>query len=351
MDLRKVQKFGKSTLMISLPADWVKSVNLKPGTSVYIDVDEDGGLKVYPPNYNPQNMKREILVKVSEKTDPELLERVVRSLYVLGFDKIMVKSEDGMISNDAMRKLREVSRSLIGLETVVDDLQNVEIRSYIDPARHNFNVILNQLVNTLKLMIDYLSHGLKSGSRKFIEEILELENEVDRLYFLGLRQLILAQTNRGLAYIIGVTSVQIIGNRIILKSLEESADEIGEAANELLGMPPEGLNYLREFYSAFVPIKEKMESLLTQILKLRNEWNYQVANELMDELRVLRKSLMLELENLQNQLMGDNRKSKFAPKVVGFMLRLYSAIRNLEPIAEIAMNRSLENNKEIDLRQ
>jgi phosphate uptake regulator len=350
MDLRKVQKFGKSTLMISLPAEWVKSVNLKPGTSVYIDVDEDGGLKVYPPTYNPQGTKHEIQIKISENTDPDLLERVVRSFYVLGFDRIVIKNEGGIIPNEAMRKLREVSRSLIGLEMIANDLQNVEIRSYIDPTKHNFNVILGQLVNTLKLMVDYLSHGLKSGSRKFIEEILELEKEADRLYFLGLRQLILAQTNKSLAYIIGVPSVQIIGNRIIIKSLEEVADEISEAANMLLGLPPEGFNYLKDFYPTFLSVKEKMDTLLNQILKLRGDWNYRAANELMEELRVLRKSLMLELENLQAQLMNDNRRNKYGPKIVGFMLRFYSAIRNLEPIAEIAMNRSLENLKEVDLK-
>lgn len=350
MDLRKVQKFGKSTLMISLPAEWVKSVNLKPGTSVYIDVDEDGGLKVYPPTYNPQGTKHEIQIKISENTDPDLLERVVRSFYVLGFDRIVIKNEGGIIPNEAMRKLREVSRSLIGLEMIANDLQNVEIRSYIDPTKHNFNVILGQLVNTLKLMVDYLSHGLKSGSRKFIEEILELEKEADRLYFLGLRQLILAQTNKSLAYIIGVPSVQIIGNRIIIKSLEEVADEISEAANMLLGLPPEGFNYLKDFYPTFLSVKEKMDTLLNQILKLRGDWNYRAANELMEELRVLRKSLMLELENLQAQLMNDNRRNKYGPKIVGFMLRFYSAIRNLEPIAEIAMNRSLESLKEVDLK-
>ncbi|MDT7905280.1 MAG: PhoU domain-containing protein [Sulfolobales archaeon] len=350
MDLRKVQKFGKSTLMISLPAEWVKSVNLKPGTSVYIDVDEDGGLKVYPPTYNPQGTKHEMQIKISENTDPDLLERVVRSFYVLGFDRIVIKNEGGIIPNEAMRKLREVSRSLIGLEMIANDLQNVEIRSYIDPTKHNFNVILGQLVNTLKLMVDYLSHGLKSGSRKFIEEILELEKEADRLYFLGLRQLILAQTNKSLAYIIGVPSVQIIGNRIIIKSLEEVADEISEAANMLLGLPPEGFNYLKDFYPTFLSVKEKMDTLLNQILRLRGDWNYRAANELMEELRVLRKSLMLELENLQAQLMNDNRRNKYGPKIVGFMLRFYSAIRNLEPIAEIAMNRSLENLKEVDLK-
>jgi phosphate uptake regulator len=350
MDLRKVQKFGKSTLMISLPAEWVKSVNLKPGTSVYIDVDEDGGLKVYPPTYNPQGTKHEMQIKISENTDPDLLERVVRSFYVLGFDRIVIKNEGGIIPNEAMRKLREVSRSLIGLEMIANDLQNVEIRSYIDPTKHNFNVILGQFVNTLKLMVNYLSHGLKSGSRKFIEEILELEKEADRLYFLGLRQLILAQTNKSLAYIIGVPSVQIIGNRIIIKSLEEVADEISEAANMLLGLPPEGLNYLKDFYPTFLSVKEKMDTLLNQIVKLRGDWNYRAANELMEELRVLRKSLMLELENLQAQLMNDNRRNKYGPKIVGFMLRFYSAIRNLEPIAEIAMNRSLENLKEVDLK-
>ncbi|TRM73754.1 histidine kinase, partial [Sulfolobus sp. E5] len=55
MEVRRVQKFGKSTLMVSLPAEWVKEVGLSPGESVYLEVDEDGSLKVYPPNLKAES--------------------------------------------------------------------------------------------------------------------------------------------------------------------------------------------------------------------------------------------------------------------------------------------------------
>ncbi len=348
MDVRKVQRFGKSTLMVSLPADWVKSVNLKPGTSVYIDVEEDGSLKIFPPSYNPQNVKREISVKVSEKTDPELLDRVLRSLYILGYDSITIASESGMISNEILRKTRELTRDLIGLEMVTQDLNTIEVKSYIDPTKHNFNVLFSQFVGNLKLMVTYLSYGIKNASRRFIEEVIELEKEVDRLYYLALRQLILAQMNRNLAYIMGIPTVQIIGNRIIIKSLEEAADDISEAANDLLSLPPDTLSKLQEYYDKLSVLLNQMETLIDHIAKLRTEWKLEEANEVLEELRVLRKTLLIEAEGIQSSLV-DKKGSKASSKVVGFLLRLYSAVRKLEPIAEISINRSIENLKEINL--
>ena len=348
MDVRKVQRFGKSTLMVSLPADWVKTVNLKPGTSVYIDIEEDGSLKIFPPNYNPQNLKKEITVKVSERTDPELLDRVLRSLYVLGYDGITIVSENGIISNEIMRKTRALVRDLIGLEMITQDLQTIEVKSYIDPAKHNFNTIFSQFVGNLKLMVTYLSYGIKNASRRFIEEVIELEKEIDRLYYLALRQLILAQTNRNLAYLMGIPTVQIIGNRIIIKSLEEAADDISEAANDLLSLPPETLSMLQEYYDKLSVLLSQMETVIDHISKLKAEWKLELANEVLEELRVLRKTLLVEAEGLQASL-TDKKKVKVSTKAVGFLLRLYSAVRKLEPIAEISINRSLENLREVNI--
>ena len=41
-----MQCVGASTLSVSLPNDWVKSVGLKKGNVVFFDQDDDGTLKI-----------------------------------------------------------------------------------------------------------------------------------------------------------------------------------------------------------------------------------------------------------------------------------------------------------------
>jgi len=64
-EVRRVQKFGRSTLMISLPAEWVKSVGLSPGDAVNIEVLEDGSLRLTPLSLTMK--KRERVLKIKKK--------------------------------------------------------------------------------------------------------------------------------------------------------------------------------------------------------------------------------------------------------------------------------------------
>ena len=48
MEARKVQKVGYSTLIVSLPKDWVEEVSLKQGDIVTFRRESDGGITVYP---------------------------------------------------------------------------------------------------------------------------------------------------------------------------------------------------------------------------------------------------------------------------------------------------------------
>jgi Phosphate uptake regulator len=245
MEVRRVQKFGKSTLMVSLPADWVKEVGLNPGESIYLEVDEDGSLKVYPPNLKTEGSSKEMKIEIKTNVSPELISRIIYSLYILGFDKITIESTDGPFNEDILRKVKDTVRSLIGLEIVSQDLTSLQIQSFLDPTKYSMASLVSRLSNTLKQMLHYLNLGIKEASRTFLQEVLELEKEVDRLYYLSLRQLLIAQVNRSLAYMIGVKRIQIIGNRILMKAIEEAADEISEAASDLLSLHPEDLEVLK----------------------------------------------------------------------------------------------------------
>ncbi|ABP95777.1 MULTISPECIES: phosphate uptake regulator PhoU [Metallosphaera] len=346
MEVRRVQKFGKSTLMVSLPADWVKEVSLNPGESIYLEVDEDGSLKVYPPNLKTENAPREMKVKISVTTSPELVTRIIYSLYILGFDRILIETTNGPFNEDLLRKIKETARSLIGLEIVSQDVTSIQIQSFLDPTKYNIGSLINRLTNTLKQMLHYLNLGIREASRTFLQEVVELEKEVDRLYYLSLRQLLLAQVNRSLAYMIGVKRIQIVGNRILMKAAEEAADEISEAANDLLSLHPEDLALLKMSWDKMDMLIDQTAVVIDHVVKVLNKEDIKLVNEALEELRTLRRVLLSDALILEERIQRMNAP-KVATAIRTLNLRLYNAIRRMEPIAEIAFNRGIENLKEV----
>jgi phosphate uptake regulator len=346
MEVRRVQKFGKSTLMVSLPADWVKEVGLNPGESIYLEVDEDGSLKVYPPNLKTEGSNKEMKIEIKTNVSPELISRIIYSLYILGFDKITIESTDGPFTEDILRKVKDTVRSLIGLEIVSQDLTSLQIQSFLDPTKYSMASLVSRLSNTLKQMLHYLNLGIKEASRTFLQEVLELEKEVDRLYYLSLRQLLLAQVNRSLAYMIGVKRIQIIGNRILMKAIEEAADEISEAASDLLSLHPEDLEVLKVSWDKIDMIVDQTAVVIDHVVKVLNKEDLKLVNEVLEELRTLRRVLMTEALMAEEKI-EKNNSTRVTVVFRSLNLRLYNAIRRMEPIAEIAFNRSIENLKEI----
>ncbi|MDT7861409.1 MAG: phosphate uptake regulator PhoU [Saccharolobus sp.] len=349
MEVRRVQKFGKSTLMVSLPAEWVKEVGLSPGESVYLEVDEDGSLKVYPPNLKTESNVKEMKVIIENTSvQGEIVSRVLYSLYILGYDKIDIETKNGVFTEDILRKIKDTIRNLIGLEIVSQTTDSIQIQSFLDPTKYTMNNLINRLSNSIKQMLHYLDLGIKESSRTFLQEVIELEKEIDRLYYLALRQLLLAQMNRSLAYMIGVKRIQIVGNRILIKAIEEAADEISEIALDLLSLHPSDLEELKKLWDKINIYIEQTSSVIDHSVKVLAKEDITLINEVMEELRTLRRVLITETL-ISEEILKEVKSPTLLAVIRTFNLRLYNAIRRMEPITEIAFNRSLENLKEITI--
>jgi phosphate uptake regulator len=345
LEIRRVQKFGKSTLMVSLPAGWVKEVSLTPGENVYIEVDEDGSLKIYPPSMKVESSSKELKVTAPGSTMGELLARIVYATYITGYDKLTLESKDDPFSEESMKRVKEAVRSLIGLEIISQAPDSITVQSFLDPTKYTMSSLMLRMTSSLKQMLHYLSLGIKESSRTFLQEVIELEKEVDRLYFLALRQLILSQTNRTLAYVIGVKKIQIIGNRILVKAVEEAADEVSEAATDLLMLSPEELETFKTRWNEISMLIEQTSVIIDHATKMLSKEDIKLTNEVMEELRTMRRTLLTEIPEVELPRNGDGKRADMAMRLL--FMRLYNSIRRMEPIAEISFNRALENLREI----
>ncbi|MEM1623061.1 MAG: PhoU domain-containing protein [Sulfolobales archaeon] len=281
-EVRRVQKFGKSTLMVSLPAEWVKSVGLRPGDPVSIDILEDNSVRVSPLSAGKQSKELSTSISVGRNASESLLGRVIYALYLLGVDRIEVLSEESVMPENLLRSLKNIAKTLIGVEITEYSPSRIVLQILIDSSKYSTATVINRMLELIRSMFEYIETYVASGAIHLLQEVQELEVEVDRLNALIVRQLVDLIKHKGLAKQLGVRDTLATEYRSIAKSLEEAADALSEIAVILQERGPALLEKMRKEISVLSECIDMAVLIIDRIIKTLNYGDLALANELLD---------------------------------------------------------------------
>ncbi|MGC9116165.1 MAG: AbrB/MazE/SpoVT family DNA-binding domain-containing protein [Conexivisphaera sp.] len=234
VDARKVQMVGYSTLSVSLPKDWVKQVGIKPGDIVSMIRMDDGSLKIKPGLVKEESEKITKVVHVDTCGDAGLLGRMIIALYLTGADSITLVGDDGGIPKEKAEEVKAAVSRLNGFSIVEESPERIVIQSFIDPASSPIWNLMKRLHSLTTRMMELVQRALKEGNAEMLQDVREAEEETDRVFWLSVRQLLLANTRPELQEKLGVDSPKHIpGHRMVVKLLEKVGDFAVAAAREL----------------------------------------------------------------------------------------------------------------------
>ncbi|MEZ0289728.1 MAG: phosphate uptake regulator PhoU [Sulfolobales archaeon] len=262
VETRRVQRFGKSTLMVSLPAEWVKIVNLKPGDTVTIVVEDDNTLRIFPTFAKPERRERRLTIRISKVTNAELLYKIMTSAYTLGYDKIQIEVVDGFLDEEQLKILRKTAKDLIGSEIVEHMPSRVVIQIFIDPAKYSINSILARMSSILRSMVNYMYLLLIEDKPHYMSEIEELGFELERINLLAVRQTFVGQIDKMYASTLNIKSYMLPRYRSITRSLTIIGESIINSGKILVSLPQGDKKILRNLSDEF---KELMDLFMTGI--------------------------------------------------------------------------------------
>lgn len=230
VETRKVQKFGKSTLMVSLPSEWVKFVNLKPSDMIRLEVRDDGTLVIIPQHLLEQKARgKEAKIVLSRNTPDDILLRALYASYIGGYDRIVVECIDGDLTPSHMQAIRSLVRMLIGAEIVEQAPGRIVVQIFVDINRYSLDALVSRVISTLKNMFNFLTISIKSSSVDHLKEVIELEVEMDRVYALAIRYVYVLN-------LLGSTPF-ITEYRALIKALEDVGDSMAQAASIFIDKP------------------------------------------------------------------------------------------------------------------
>src|SRR5881397_3311988 len=337
MEARKVQKVGYSTLIVSLPKNWVEEVGLKQGDIVSFRREPDGGITIYPGlTHEPETYR--YLVDADQCDTPNLLTRIATANYLTGHDTIQIVAKKEL-SKRHLEEVRAVSRRLTGLGIVEQSLRSVTLQSFVDPTKFPIYGLMRRLQIILSSMLETAVKAVVEGRPNLADEVLHMEEEADRIYWMIIRQLLLAVLDRRVAKEVGIEGpMHVVGNRVIAKSLEQMGDLASHVALEAQKLKGDGKNVDPKITKGLLELSDKVRSLIEDSFNALMKGDVKKSNECIERVGAC--------DALERSLTADVMRSvKEVNLAVGLRAIIWDfgqMARDSVSIAEVGINRKLE---------
>ena len=161
--IRKVVKQGSGTLVVSLPANWTRQVDLKKGDDVLIEVHN--GRVIISKDLQPK--KRHTIIQLRHQSESAIRTTVVNA-YRAGFDSIEIRFAPDSHEVQYTCIASAIKNYTIGFEFTKRDSKLCILENITEPASEQFDVLLRKLFFNISLLIDGTQNRLRETS-KFAE--------------------------------------------------------------------------------------------------------------------------------------------------------------------------------------
>jgi len=282
---RRLQKIG-SSILISLPSQWIKSNNLKKGNIVPIDINRDNSISIFPSEYTTDEAK-EVTIPYSVVGMDTLVNQVYGA-YLLGYDVIRIKANSQISFEDADR-VKKAMRKLVGLEIVDEDGFHISAQFLLDANTLDAEKILRRMSAIVAGMYRDLLDAIRLKENSIRRVISGRDDEVDRQYFLLVRLIRSAMMDQRLAGKLNLSNIDILDYRIAANLLESAGDYIVDLAGTTLDLSR--IKVVDEIAEAGALVEKMQEkSVAAFVNKNRTESNvvvktYEKFNEILNSIK------------------------------------------------------------------
>ncbi len=215
MEVRKIQKTGGSTLVVSLPKIWCQNFNLKVGSKVSLNYSERGAIILEPFEKTREDATSVIELKSSENPDNDM--RILISKYIQGTKRITIRSKSKSILDYTINKFMELT---VGFEVIEESQNEAILEDIISLPTLTFEKALKRM-DTLVRSIVRESISEQKISQEYVAK---KENEVDkfniyiqRLFNQSLKDYSVLQLNK-------ISTEEALAFLLVSRILERIAD-------------------------------------------------------------------------------------------------------------------------------
>lgn len=223
LEARKLQRVGASYLL-SVPKNWVEEKGLTKGAMILVHERADGLLIIDP------GITKETFRQRSVITTPLNVARNILAAYLAGNDVIEINLGKAMTPNLKL-EIKRMAEFLVGVEIMEEDAASMALQCLI-PRAIDSRTYLRRTYGIAAKMHEDAIHAFIRNDQELAQDVINRDREVDRLYFLVVRQL-----RKAIASPTGdlmLSPLNILDYRLVAKEVEAIADGCAIIAEQVI---------------------------------------------------------------------------------------------------------------------
>ena len=309
-NVRKVIRIGERSIGITIPKEWLPILGISVGASVEVTLGP-GYLLVKPLSTIHPKITQSIKIK---HEDEETLSRLIIASYIEGFDVISIDESKDI----ARRSFQKISTRLPG--AIAMEGATFRLKISVDEFNTDLEEVIGAMRTTLSMMFDLLIDYFTSGDKSKLDEVIRLDDDLDRLHFLGMR------TIKRTAF---RDPSQAINNSIIIKSLEHIGDTLDRVSNTILRL---GFD---------TNINAKCREVFKDMFSKVSSYVSKAVNALASSNISLIMKVLIGREELSKEILSNVTQCIEAPGVLAIAHEAIVAVYEAAEIAEVATIKAL----------
>jgi len=230
--LRRLQVTGGSTYTVSLPKTWIEELKLKKNSNVTLVKNRNDSITLFQ---EEKSKKTNAIALIGKSDSKESIRRKIIAIYLSGYKTIELKTKGIEITSTHRGAIRDLVRTtLMGTEIIEASSEKMVLQVLTQLAQLSFDVALKRMYITATNMHQEAMESLNEMDSEHAEEVLKMDDEVDRFSLYLLRNLNLSLENVQVLLDSGLEKPSdCLGYRTVVKCVERIADHAGLIAKKV----------------------------------------------------------------------------------------------------------------------
>jgi phosphate uptake regulator len=228
---RRIMSLGRSSMVISLPKNWMQLNELKKGDVVCFAIQRDRSLVVYP-SANRKAAPKEITLRIGQNEDENLITQKIIGAFLNGYSGFTLISEK-IFSIPQRKAIRNIAGRLY-MRIMESDSKGIYIQTLTDESKASLEQAIQRMHLISYSMCEDTFTSLKNNDVALAKSVFSLDDDVDHFSFFILRLLRNAAQDSALANELRIDPLDCMDHQTLVYRIEHAADYTADIARHII---------------------------------------------------------------------------------------------------------------------
>ena len=333
---RRIMSLGRSSMVISLPKNWMQLNELKKGDAVSLAIQRDRSLVVYP-STQKKGTSKEITLRIGQKEEETLIAAKIVGSFLNGYSGITLIAEK-IFSIPQRKAIRTISGRLY-MRVMESDSKGMYLQTLSDESKASLEQAIQRMHLISYSMCEDVLTSLKNNDIDLAKSVFSLDDDVDHFSFFILRLLRNAAQDTVLANELRIDPLDCMDHQTLVYRIEHAADYTADIARTIILLHGRGQEIPNDVLELMVTAGTTAVDLYVKSVNAFFSKDVPFSVEIMKYQQRIEK---LDQEIAVKTFMGKHRNAELICCICSIRDKIKRIADVAASIAEISVNRAFK---------